>query len=607
MTIDPNLWASLARQYTGGINAPVAGQAGYVAIVNDDSNNLEYVSRTALLGGVHSVLAFGADPTGATDSTAAIQAAIDAASAAGGGIVHLPAGTYLVHLDPADYSEAPSDRRVTALVVRSSGVRIVGDGIGITTIRCTSADGAYGVLEFAQLPIENGVVRLWDCAVRNITLDGNRDSAEEPTHRASVLNFKGTARLDVEHVQVIRSAYYGIGFQNGGFQKCRVHHVLIENVGADGIDIKDSGAISEAFEISDLWISNFGRLTDPFAFAGLDVASLAPRIRGIHITGFGGEGSPGAGLRLKQGTNLAARGWGPQWAVVSDVIVEQTNPTAAGVQGVRINSGLVALSNVHVNGVTGNGIRVEQSHVRASNVLVYGESSATGIYLRARSLAADEQPFEGADDCVFSGVTIIGCDRGIHNSRKRNRFSAVKLHDCATGVYGDSAIEAMAIDGIDFSGTVTTPWVIGGTRHQITGVYGAFGPYDGIITTASEPRTRMHYSYSGFRWLTGYTGDPATADEFLRLQPSSNRVSFDLQGGNRDFVLAASGTGKVGFSTGGTERGAFISTGFVTGLAASVAPASNGQMMFELTNDTTLTVRVKGSDGVTRAVALTLA
>ncbi|MGB8842010.1 MAG: glycosyl hydrolase family 28-related protein, partial [Aliidongia sp.] len=41
---------------------------------------------------------FGADPTGANDSTAAIQAAINAASSSGTPVkeVFLPAGTYLV-------------------------------------------------------------------------------------------------------------------------------------------------------------------------------------------------------------------------------------------------------------------------------------------------------------------------------------------------------------------------------------------------------------------------------------------------------------------------------------------------------------------------------
>ena len=41
--------------------------------------------------------------------------------------------------------------------------------------------------------------------------------------------------------------------------------------------------------------------------------------------------------------------------------------------------------------------------------------------------------------------------------------------------------------------------------------------------------------------------------------------------------------------------------------AASATPASNGQMTFELTSNTTLKVKVKGSDGVVRSVSLTLA
>jgi hypothetical protein len=48
---------------------------------------------------------FGADPSGATDSTAAIQAALDAAGAAGGCVVFLPAGTYRLSV-PAEAQQA---------------------------------------------------------------------------------------------------------------------------------------------------------------------------------------------------------------------------------------------------------------------------------------------------------------------------------------------------------------------------------------------------------------------------------------------------------------------------------------------------------------------
>ena len=41
--------------------------------------------------------------------------------------------------------------------------------------------------------------------------------------------------------------------------------------------------------------------------------------------------------------------------------------------------------------------------------------------------------------------------------------------------------------------------------------------------------------------------------------------------------------------------------------AAEADPAANGDMVFELTSDTTLTIKVKGSDDVVRSAAITLA
>lgn len=58
----------------------------------------------------------------------------------------------------------------------------------------------------------------------------------------------------------------------------------------------------------------------------------------------------------------------------------------------------------------------------------------------------------------------------------------------------------------------------------------------------------------------------------------------------------------------GTFEEAIATTGNVSFYpAASATPASNGQLVFELTADTTLTIKVKGSDGTVRSAAITLA
>ncbi len=62
---------------------------------------------------------FGADATGSSDTTGAIQDAIDVAAEAGGGVVYLPAGTYRV---------SPSGDASASLRIRSSNIVLRGDG-----------------------------------------------------------------------------------------------------------------------------------------------------------------------------------------------------------------------------------------------------------------------------------------------------------------------------------------------------------------------------------------------------------------------------------------------------------------------------------------------
>lgn len=68
---------------------------------------------------------YNADPSGVTDSTAAIQAALDAAGAAGGGVVYLPAGTYKI---------APAGANTYALRITGNNVVLRGAGADNTRL-----------------------------------------------------------------------------------------------------------------------------------------------------------------------------------------------------------------------------------------------------------------------------------------------------------------------------------------------------------------------------------------------------------------------------------------------------------------------------------------
>ena len=76
----------------------------------------------------YNVLAYGADPKGVSDSSTAIQAAIDAAYADGGGLVHLPAGLYLLTTGLTTYPTVTlqgAGRRVTRIKANTTSMKMV--------------------------------------------------------------------------------------------------------------------------------------------------------------------------------------------------------------------------------------------------------------------------------------------------------------------------------------------------------------------------------------------------------------------------------------------------------------------------------------------------
>lgn len=102
-------------------------------------------------GAMH-VADFGGDPSGAADSTAAVQAAVDAAAAAGGGVVWLGAGVWRV------------DGQVT---VRSSGVVLAGAGADQTRLVFPTPSGrAFDAhLRFFGAPVARRAAPLVEDAI----------------------------------------------------------------------------------------------------------------------------------------------------------------------------------------------------------------------------------------------------------------------------------------------------------------------------------------------------------------------------------------------------------------------------------------------------------
>jgi parallel beta-helix repeat protein len=109
---------------------------------------------------VYNVMDYGAKASATFDSRPAIQAAIDAANAAGGGLVYIPPGTFGVGQDPEG----------SGSVVVTDNVFVKGAGMGQTTLRVLDhvGDVVTGIMRtpFGKETNNTGI--------SDITLDGNR-------------------------------------------------------------------------------------------------------------------------------------------------------------------------------------------------------------------------------------------------------------------------------------------------------------------------------------------------------------------------------------------------------------------------------------------------
>jgi hypothetical protein len=252
-------------------------------------------------GPVFDVADFGADAAGATDSTAAVQAAIDAAAAAGGGVVRLPAGTFrcdgvlAVRADRIVLQGAGADRTrlyfsgpgavpagshltFAGAVVRGPDIPLAADGENrARRVRVTDAAGlavgdqvALGWTITDDFAAEHGMTGVWTVFL----------GQWQPIFRRRVVALDtGATSPEVELDVPLR---YPALVRDGA--SLRVESGYLREVGLEALALSNAVSRAEAwsfdqvavvrlFEVQDAWIRDVASFQSPVAQPGFHLQS----------------------------------------------------------------------------------------------------------------------------------------------------------------------------------------------------------------------------------------------------------------------------------------------------------------------------------------------
>lgn len=395
-----------AESYAAGLNLPGIdpGDAGKVLAVNSGETGFELLAQS---GSLMNITAYGAIGDGVADDTSAIQAAIDAAHSAGGGVVYVPAGTY----------------RVTAQLEVYSNITILGTVGGSKLLAdAVYTSGSDGMIHNASGLGDGNSILDWNIRIQGITLDGGGDG--------NVLTgfwFESLGNSVISQCEVTRVGRTGSGMG-----------AVYAGTGVNFVDcyFHDNTAGSA------MWVTNFKGNNSAISNCYIDATGMAHGIRsddytdGILVTGNYVTGAD-YGIRLDQAYQTR---------------VTDNNVDGCGISGIVMSDAdrtVVAGNIVNGTGQSGPGINISSS----SYVTIAGNTStnaaaSSGIFMSQLSHSTctgntcsgntDGIKYNACAQCIIDGNDVTGnTGRGVAES---GSWSDVRLginhggagHQCFT-------------------------------------------------------------------------------------------------------------------------------------------------------------------------------
>jgi len=253
------------------------------------------IKKQDLLGGVYDIreqgaIAGAADTTALTlaravVNTAALQAQVIAASAAGGGLVWIPAGLWY-------FQHGLLDVNVVCQFNGLSKVKVQGAGVGATKLTLVNnADASFFNLTGASSYI----------SICDMEMDGNRaNQTAGIVHGVRGDAFSG---LWLENLYIHDISHYGIGIEGFIQQYLFFSNIKLENLGGDGFDQKNKSDVNLFQVANNISVTNFGLSSG--TQAGWDCRGAWQMTN--YVCHF--SSTDGSGFRIRNGeTNTVAGG-----------------------------------------------------------------------------------------------------------------------------------------------------------------------------------------------------------------------------------------------------------------------------------------------------------
>lgn len=340
---------------------------------------LRAVTDLATVGAGINVVDFGAVGNGTTNDTAAFQAALDAAATQGGGIVFVPAGSYLL----------------TAAIAIGALTTLLGEGNASRLIFSQTGSPNAGIT----------ITAVSDVAVRDLFIDHDGGTAASTKSAIHVDASSAGANFLFADLHIIDAAQDGIRIVGKAAIKtnAKVARCTVDGAKRHGIEFAEdcSGSVAFACRIKDANgdTSKHGQ--------GLFCSGSGsnPTV-GCSFTGNIVEGCEN-GIRM-QGINNAATG-----NLVSGCLID----------GIRLRGTAITATGNQVTGCTEQGIKSENGtdHTITGNVVTgcsedgimvrYTDAQPTGVSITGNTVTGNTQNgirVYGGTDITITGNTVKG-------------------------------------------------------------------------------------------------------------------------------------------------------------------------------------------------------